>query len=125
METLRFEMQPFRVTVFSVVTGAVQAEGNLYFEDWKLPQNSLFKPIEAIIAARAQGHVGVKRTDRTEFADKVASEIIRGASGKMWCGANAGGVKFGESFKPQSLMVSVLHLRNNTLTRGFCACRLY
>jgi len=106
-ETLRLEMEPFGVTVLSIVTGAVQSNGNTYFDDWKLPENSLFKPIEATIKARAQGHDGVKRTDRIEFANKVASEIIRGASGKMWCGSNASGVKFGESFLPQYLMVSV------------------
>ena len=92
--------------VLSVVTGAVQSNGQTYFEDWKLPENSLCKPIEGIIANRTRGHDGVKRMDRMEYARKVANEIIGGATGKIWYGTLAGGVKFGESFIPQSLMVS-------------------
>lgn len=45
-ETLRLELQPFGVGVLCVVTGAVQTNGQTYFEDWKLPEDSLYRPIE-------------------------------------------------------------------------------
>lgn len=101
-------MQPFGVNVLSVVTGAVASNGNTYFGDWKLPEESLFRPIEGVIAKRAQGHDGSWRMDREEYAEKVVSEIVRGASGQLWYGGQAGGVKFGETFMPQFWMVSVL-----------------
>ena len=97
---------PFGVKVLSVVTGAVRTNGQSYFEDWTLPKGSLYKPIEELIANRARGHDGVKRMDTMEFANKVANDIIGGASGKIWCGSNAGGVRFGSLFMPQSVMVS-------------------
>jgi 1-acylglycerone phosphate reductase len=105
-ETLRLEVEPFGVTVLSVVTGAVKTNGQTYFEDWKLPEGSLYKPIENIIAERTRGNDGVKRMPLMEYANKVAANIIRGASGKIWYGTSAGGVKFGENFMPQSLMVN-------------------
>ena len=105
-ETLRLEMQPFNVTVLSVVTGAVDTLGNTYFTDLKLPKGSIYAPIESTIASRAQGHDGVKRASRKEYARKVVAEVARGVGGKMWCGSHAGGVKFGETFVPQSILVS-------------------
>ncbi|KAF4634135.1 hypothetical protein G7Y89_g3980 [Cudoniella acicularis] len=103
---LRVELEPFGVKVVSVVTGAVDTNGNSYFDEWKLPEDSIYKPAEKIIGARARGNDGVKRMDRSEYANKVASEIIRGASSKIWCGSHAGGVKFGECFVPQSILDS-------------------
>lgn len=105
-ETLRLEMQPFDVTVLSVVTGAVDTLGNTYFAEFKLPESSIYAPIESTIASRAQGHDGVKRESRKEYAIKVVAEVARGIGGTMWCGSHAGGVKFGETFVPQSILVS-------------------
>lgn len=104
-------MEPFGVTVLSVLTGAVQTNGQTYFEDWKLPDSSLYKPIENLVADRTRGHDGVNRMNLADYANKVTSDILRGASGKIWHGTNAGGVKFGESFMPQSLIVSALFQR--------------
>ncbi|THV52112.1 hypothetical protein BGAL_0089g00220 [Botrytis galanthina] len=60
-ETLRLELQPFGVHVSSIVTGAVQANEQTYFEDWKLPHDSLYEPIENNIHNRARGGDGVLR----------------------------------------------------------------
>lgn len=45
-ETMRLELKPFGVDVLSVVTGAVKSQGQTYFGDFALPENSLYKPIE-------------------------------------------------------------------------------
>jgi hypothetical protein len=107
-ETLRVELLPFGVTVLSVVTGGVQTGGQTYFQDWKLPEGSIYKPIEDLIADRARGNDGVGRMDRTQYAEYVVGEIIKGKSGKIWQGNNASGVKFGSSYLPQSMMVSFI-----------------
>lgn len=105
-ETLRLEMAPFGVTVLAVTTGAVKTNGQTYFEDWKLPPDSIYKPIEDTIASRARGHDGVERMDTMAYANKVVNDIERGASGKVWRGNNAAGVRFGSVFLPTSWMVS-------------------
>ena len=107
-ETLRVEVQPLGVGVLSVVTGAVQTNGQTYFKDWKLPDGSLFMPIEGLIAERTRGHDGVKRMALAEYAKRVTDDIIRGATGKIWHGTGAGGVRFGKTFILQSLLVSAL-----------------
>ncbi|KAJ8068356.1 hypothetical protein OCU04_003918 [Sclerotinia nivalis] len=89
-ETLRLELQPFGVYVLSVVTGAVRTNGQTYFEDWKLPEDSLYKPIETTIHGRARGGDGVPRMDTMEYADQVVNDIIgRSGDGRSWCGTNA------------------------------------
>lgn len=105
-ETLRLEMVPFGVKVLAVTTGAVKTKGQTYFEDWKLPANSIYKPIEDTISARASGHDGVERTDTMAYANQVANKIESGASGRVWLGSNAAAIKFGSVFLPTSWMVS-------------------
>ncbi|KAF7865808.1 hypothetical protein EAF04_005973 [Stromatinia cepivora] len=89
-ETLRLELQPFGVYVSSIVTGAVRTKGQTYFEDWKLPEDSLYKPVETTIHGRARGGDGVPRMDTMEYADQVVNDIIgRNGDGRFWCGTNA------------------------------------
>jgi hypothetical protein len=104
--------------VLSVVTGAVQTNGQTYFEDWKLPEGSLYKPIESLIAERARGNEGVKRMALDNYADKVAGDIIQGVSGRIWSGTSEGAKKFAESPFPQSLIVSTLFRRTSLRRTG-------
>lgn len=99
-------MEPFGVKVLSVVTGAVQSQGQTYFGDWSLPEASLYKPIEDLIHQRTQRFDSVKRESTSEYARNVVNDILNGATGKVWRGGNAGGTKFGSSHLPQSFMVS-------------------
>lgn len=88
-ETLRLELAPFQVKVLSVVTGAVQTQGQTYFGDFELPKNSLYKPIETTIASRARGQDGVPRMDLMVYCNEVVSKLTSGETGRIWCGNNA------------------------------------
>ncbi|KAL4919866.1 FAD-binding domain-containing protein [Aspergillus aurantiobrunneus] len=103
-ETLRLELAPFHVRVLSVVTGAVKTMGQTYFGDFKLPEDSLYKPVEEAIASRAQGGDGNKREDLMAYSAKVVTEITNGKAAKFWCGAQAGATKFGVTYLPGSWM---------------------
>ncbi|TVY33838.1 Short-chain dehydrogenase [Lachnellula subtilissima] len=92
-ETLRLEIEPFGVKVVQVVTGAVRSNGQTYFEDWKLPEDSLYKPIEALIANRARGGDGHPREETEKYAKDVVDDIISGKTGKVWRGGNATSTK--------------------------------
>lgn len=116
-ETLRLEMVPFGVTVLAVTTGAVKTNGQTYFNDWKLPADSIYRPIEDKIAARASGHDGVERMDTMAYANQVVNKIESGVSGKVWLGTHATAVKFGSVFLPTSWMVSYWSF----YTRPHCA----
>jgi 1-acylglycerone phosphate reductase len=96
--------------VLEVVTGAVKTNGQAYFGDFKLPEQSLYKSIEDTIANRAQGIDGLLRMEIIEYATKVVNEITSRATGRFWCGNNAESVKMGTTATavPQSDMVSFL-----------------
>ncbi|RYO77578.1 hypothetical protein DL764_010208 [Monosporascus ibericus] len=110
-ETLRLELAPFHVGVLSVVTGALKTMGQTHFDDWKLPEGSLYAPIESTIRDRARGQEGAPRMEAVDYAKRVVSEIIRGRTGKFWYGASAGAVKFGTSYLPTSLMDSGVQIK--------------
>ena len=114
METLRVELQPFGVNVLSVVNGVVKsnAQNWKHFEDWKLPENSIYKPLEELIHQRIQEKDGVysdgiARVDTMQHAKKLVAKILKGATGTVWCGGQAGGVKFATTYLPQFALVSL------------------
>ncbi|KAI1205457.1 NAD(P)-binding protein [Annulohypoxylon truncatum] len=110
-ETLRLELAPFHVNVLSVVTGALKTKGQSHFDDWKLPEGSLYMPVESTIRDRARGQEGAPRMEATDYANRVVSEIIKGTTGKFWYGASAGAVKFGATWLPTSLMDSGVKIK--------------
>lgn len=117
-ETLRLELQPFGVHVSSIVTGAVQTNGQTYFEDWKLPRDSLYKPIESTIHKRARGGDGVIRMNTMEYAEQVVKSIVgRNSDGRFWCGANATRTKLGSAITPQRISVSFL-IKQSKMTKS-------
>lgn len=104
-ETMRLELAPFNVKVLSVVSGGLKTMGQTHFDDWRLPENSLYAQVEATIRDRARGQEGAPRMEAAEYAHRVVSEILKGRTGKFWYGASAGATKFGTQFLPTSLMV--------------------
>lgn len=92
-ETLRLELAPFGVDVLEVVTGAVKTRGQTYFGDFKLPEQSLYKAIEPVIASRAQGKDQLPRMETAEYATAVADKIISRTTGRFWHGVNAENIR--------------------------------
>lgn len=105
-DTLRLELIPFKVKVLCIVTGAVQTQGQTYFGDFKLPENSLYRPIEKTIAARAQGQDGTERMPLMDYSSQVAAQIESGGTGRFWCGANSANTKASISGDSNDMMVS-------------------
>lgn len=115
METLRVELQPFGVDVLSVVNGTVKSNGQnwKHFENWELPENSIYKPVEGLIHDKIQEkdgvyNDGVARADTMQHAKELADKILGGTTGTIWCGGQAGGVKFATTYLPQFLLVSLV-----------------
>lgn len=105
-ETLRLELSPFNVDVLSIVTGAIQTNCQTSFHYWKLPPDSLYKPIEGTIAQRARGEDGFSRMDPMQYARRVVGEIVRGKTGKFWYGSLASETWFSSMFLPTAMVVS-------------------
>jgi 1-acylglycerone phosphate reductase len=118
-ETLRLEVEPLGVNVIEIVTGAVKSRGQTYFEDYELPGNSVYKPIEATIKSRAQGNDGLPRMPLEEYTMVVADEIIKRTPGKFWYGEAADMVRSSTTAMaiPQSVMVSNMTTFPRTRTK--------
>ena len=130
METLRVELQPFGVNVLSVVNGVVKsnAQNWKHFENWKLPENSIYKPLEELIHQRIQEKDGVysdgiARVDTMQHAKKLVAKILGNATGTVWCGGQAGAVKFATTYLPQFALVSLEMHPNPLLCRTKIYCR--
>ncbi|KAE8142934.1 hypothetical protein BDV38DRAFT_293402 [Aspergillus pseudotamarii] len=107
-DTLRLELIPFHVKVLCIPTGAVRTQGQTYFGDFKLPDQSLYKPIEETIAARAQGQDDTERMPLMDYSSQVVAQIENGATGRFWCGANADRTKATISGDSNDMMVSAV-----------------
>ncbi|KAL1852745.1 hypothetical protein Daus18300_012076 [Diaporthe australafricana] len=105
-ETLRLELAPFGVDVLEIVTGAVKSRGQTYFGDFKLPEASLYKSIEDIIASRAQGNDQLPRMETAEYAAAVVDQITSRTTGRFWYGNNAESTRMSTTATavPQSAM---------------------
>ncbi|KAF2661158.1 putative hydroxybutyrate dehydrogenase [Lophiostoma macrostomum CBS 122681] len=105
---LRLEMKPFGVNITMVVTGAVVSNGQTYFGDFVLPENSLYKRIEDTIAARARGDDGHSRMPTMNYAAAVVDETTKRTGGKIWHGDYAEMVKSVNSpTVPQEVLVGL------------------
>ncbi|MCJ1326112.1 hypothetical protein MMC10_002776 [Thelotrema lepadinum] len=106
-DTMRVELAPFDVKVQALVTSSVKTEGLTYFGNFKLPEDSLYKSIEATIKGRANGAGRPKLMTATDFADAVVPTIIAGSKSKTWPGLIAKVVGFMANWFPLWLTVSL------------------
>ncbi|KAF2274906.1 NAD(P)-binding protein [Westerdykella ornata] len=111
-DTLRLELVPLGVNVLAVVTGGVKTAGQTYFDNLRLPENSLYRSVEKTIISRAQGHDGMDRMDAHEYANAVADEIEKRTAGKFWYGVGPEMVKnaFTNVALPQDAFVSSIFI---------------
>jgi 1-acylglycerone phosphate reductase len=77
----------------------VKTNGQTYFDEFALPQDSLYKSIESTIKRRAQGQDQIPRMDTLKYAIAVTEHIAKGNSGKFWHGSHAD-VVFGATKPP-------------------------
>jgi hypothetical protein len=82
--------------------------GQTHFDNFHVPADSLYKPIEAMIKGRAQGRDGVGRMPVDDYASTVADAIIKRTKGRFWYGEAAERVKMSTTATgiPQDAMVS-------------------
>ncbi|KAJ6007492.1 short-chain dehydrogenase [Penicillium herquei] len=104
---LRLELIPFHIKVLCITTRAVRTQGQTYFGDFKLPEDSLYKPIEEKIAALAQGNDGTPRMPLMDYSGEVVAEIEKGTTGCFWCGKNAMSTKENMSGDANEMMDGV------------------
>ncbi len=94
-ETLRLELSPFDVSVVTIMAGVVTTHFHDNEPGFKLPEGSLYAPIEEIIAGWASGKSKPRGCTPEQFAESLVGEVVGdGKSGMVWKGPHAAGIKF-------------------------------
>lgn len=108
-ETMRLELQPLGVRVVSLVTGAVDTNIMSGSTMVSLEDSSPYKvdSVERAMKNLTGPEDGIKRVAAIDFARVVAGDVLGGATGKIWRGPMAGTIRFGSSFLPASILVSI------------------
>jgi short-subunit dehydrogenase len=105
-EALRLEMAPFNVKVITIITGKVESNfaSNNAFGD--LPPTSRYLGIKDYIAAKVVGGKNPPPGMSPEnYAQRVVSDILGGATGKVWRGAFASIVRVLSLLLPSFVVV--------------------
>lgn len=105
-ETLRLELAPMGIKVVTVVTGAVDTEICRNSPEPVLPPTSKYHAAQERLKLLATSEDGHKATKAAEYADAVVSDILGGATGKIWRGAHSTTTRYLSTLLPTSTMVS-------------------
>ena len=105
---MRLELVPFDVKVVTVMTGAVKSNFFINSAVFKLPSTSPYMPLEKKIAPLAEGRVpdDKLKMDPHKYAERVVSDVVGGAKGKIWRGRLATCTWLVSIFLPGFILVS-------------------
>lgn len=103
-ESLRLELKPLGVNVISLVTGSV-ATNLLKHSNISLPRESHYVRAIDRIQARGRGQDVDSKDSPEEFAKKVVSDILGGATGLVWRGKMATVICVLSKIAPRWVMV--------------------
>lgn len=93
---------------------------------FKLPEGSLYGPIEEIIAGWASGKSKPQGCTPEQFAESLVGDVVDdGKSGMVWKGPHAGGIKFLAKWLPSwcqdtamSINQGLKELKQNVVGKG-------
>lgn len=108
METLHFELSPLHIRVLNVVTGSIRTNISKNIPKTKLPQDSLYLPVEGYIEKMNQGVAHPNQTDPSVYAEHTVQDILGGATGNTWRGANSSTTRYLGSILPTFIKVCYL-----------------
>jgi len=112
-ETLRLELEPFGVSVLTLMPGAVKSQ---WFQnnhsagaDWELPEGSRYVPIEETIRRTVDGRAQPKTMMADDFAESLVDDILgntKPAGGVVYRAPMAGFLGMLGHHVPQAVTVS-------------------
>ncbi|KAM0454485.1 hypothetical protein ACHAPV_008356 [Trichoderma viride] len=100
METLHFELSPLHIRVLNVNTGSIRTNISNNISKIGLPRGSLYLPVEGYIEKMNQGVAHPNQTDLSVYAEQTVQDILGGATGNTWRGANSSTTRYLGSILP-------------------------
>lgn len=108
METLHFELNPLHIRVLNVNTGSIRTNISNNISKIGLPRGSLYLPVEGYIEKMNQGVAHPNQTDPSVYAEQTVQDILGGATGNTWRGANSSTTRYLGSILPTFIKVGYL-----------------
>jgi len=123
-ETWRLEFEPLGVRVITVVMGLVKSEFfSAYEADVKLLDNSYYTPAKPMLDKMMKPEPSFLQISAEEYAERVANDIEKGRTGKIWVGGLTTIIRFWGWLFRGWFLVSViffgLSLRADTFEKTF------
>ncbi|KAK8043118.1 oxidoreductase- short-chain dehydrogenase/reductase family [Apiospora phragmitis] len=110
---MRLELEPFDVTVVTIIAGTV----NTHFHDneprFLLPEGSRYAAIQDIIAGWARGKLKPPGCSAEQFVEAIVGDIVGPwKGGILWRGPYSGSIKFMSEWVPQWCNDAILRSMN-------------
>jgi 1-acylglycerone phosphate reductase len=105
-ETLRLELSPLGIKVVTVITGGVASNIMTNGPKTQLPSSSKYASMEKQLMEMGEGNDGISRMSSQDYAERVVSDVLKGATGLIWRGNNASMTRYAAAFMPRFLSVS-------------------
>lgn len=127
-ETWRLEFEPLGVRVITVVMGLVKSEFfSAYEADVKLLDNSYYTPAKPMLDKMMKPEPSFLQISAEEYAERVANDIEKGRTGKIWVGGLTTIIRFWGWLFRGWFLVSViffgLSLRGDTFEKTLLTWR--
>lgn len=120
-ETMKIELEPLGIRVVTAMVGAVETDIYKKSNKMTLPKDSWYMPIEKIIEKQASGEMQEPNNESAEItAHSIVRDTLRGRSGQIWRGGEAGLASIGSWLLPTRFREWILHQQ-----RGLWQLRKY
>ncbi|KAJ5390351.1 oxidoreductase [Penicillium cataractarum] len=103
-ETLALEMKPLGVKVIIVITGNIRTRWFTNSPRFELPEGSYYASIIDQIGVFARGEQGHPEMEPKVYAEKVVGDVLGGAEGTIWRGAQSSTIRIAMSIIPTWLL---------------------
>ena len=111
-ETMALEMKPLGVNVITLITGNVRTQWFSNQPEFLFPEGSYYASLKDKIGIYARGEQGHPQMGPVVYSGRVVADILGGAQGKVWRGAQSTLVQVVLPWLPGWLIVSGFCLRH-------------
>ncbi|KAK7955734.1 oxidoreductase [Apiospora aurea] len=99
---MRLELEPFGVTVVTLMPGAIDTHLHDNKPSFRMPEKSRYAAIKDLIAGWANGKLKPPGIAAEPFVESIIGDIVGpGQGGVFWPGPYAGTIKFLAGWSPQ------------------------
>ncbi|PSN74062.1 NAD(P)-binding protein [Corynespora cassiicola Philippines] len=85
-ESMRLELEPLDIRVVTLIVGCVQSKVIQNIPAYRIPEGSLYQPIESQINEFVQAENRPPETKTEDFARDVVRDVVGGKDGMVWRG---------------------------------------